>query len=640
MSDGQAAVRYNDEVPTLPASDGERAARRAVARATRRMRYRAALRRLSAVLPLPLGYACLALATLKLFGPRPGWERVVIIGGVITGAAALLLTLLALVRKPPRWASALALDEHHGLFDRVTSALSLLESKETQEPLARAAIDDGLAVAKRLNPRKAVPLQIPREFLVSAALLATLGGIVALELQSERVLPEPPSFEPLVLSNDDLELFSEAAKQLGDRSQDPEAAAAVRKFNAFIEDIAAKRLDRAAAFERLGELEAELAESAELDREARELGLEGLSRELQKSPLSKPAAAALEQKRLADAQQALKQLAERLQDKRRPPSRAELDRLRGAIESASKASSERLSALENRRRELQEEKKSLLNRKKESGKSDAEAAKLEENKRKLERLERDQARAEKAAKELSELDRELAKAAEDLRRQNPDAAEDIRRTAEELSKIEKNELSEQEKRKLLQRLREMKELMRQQGKADSERQRQMRRFGRKARGGQGEEGDQQQGQGRGSGKAGRTTQVEVVPVPRLTQRTTPGGGGEARSEGQAGGDKPGGKGDGAGKSAGKGHDANIAGDPTELKGETQAVSAAAVDTGEGSASAEVIHGAAEGGFVGKPYKDIYVDYQSVAEQSLEHDQIPPGYRFYVRRYFQLIRPRE
>ncbi|MGC4091805.1 MAG: hypothetical protein QM756_28760 [Polyangiaceae bacterium] len=97
---------------------------------------------------------------------------------------------------------------------------------------------------------------------------------------------------------------------------------------------------------------------------------------------------------------------------------------------------------------------------------------------------------------------------------------------------------------------------------------------------------------------------------------------------------------GSGPQAGKGHDENLAGDATKPQGETHDVSAAAVDTGQGSASAEVIHGAAERGFVGKAYRDIYVDYQTVAEQALEHDQIPPGYRFYVRRYFQLIRPRE
>jgi len=62
--------------------------------------------------------------------------------------------------------------------------------------------------------------------------------------------------------------------------------------------------------------------------------------------------------------------------------------------------------------------------------------------------------------------------------------------------------------------------------------------------------------------------------------------------------------------------------------------------GEGTASAEVIYGAAERGFTGKGYKDVFTEYQSVAEQVLDKDEIPPGYRFYVRRYFQLIRPRE
>ena len=82
------------------------------------------------------------------------------------------------------------------------------------------------------------------------------------------------------------------------------------------------------------------------------------------------------------------------------------------------------------------------------------------------------------------------------------------------------------------------------------------------------------------------------------------------------------------------------GEATSAKGETHDVSAAGIDTGQGAASAEVIHGAAERGFVGKEYRDVYREYETVAEQSLEHDQIPPGYRFYVRRYFQLIRPRE
>ena len=63
------------------------------------------------------------------------------------------------------------------------------------------------------------------------------------------------------------------------------------------------------------------------------------------------------------------------------------------------------------------------------------------------------------------------------------------------------------------------------------------------------------------------------------------------------------------------------------------MTAAGVDTGEGSASSEVIYGAAERGFVGKGYKKVYTDYRAVAEQVIDQDEIPPGYRFYVQRYF-------
>jgi hypothetical protein len=49
---------------------------------------------------------------------------------------------------------------------------------------------------------------------------------------------------------------------------------------------------------------------------------------------------------------------------------------------------------------------------------------------------------------------------------------------------------------------------------------------------------------------------------------------------------------------------------------------------------------AERGFVGKGYQRVFTDYETVAEQVMDKDEIPPGYRFYVRRYFQLIRPRD
>ena len=64
------------------------------------------------------------------------------------------------------------------------------------------------------------------------------------------------------------------------------------------------------------------------------------------------------------------------------------------------------------------------------------------------------------------------------------------------------------------------------------------------------------------------------------------------------------------------------------------------DTGQGGSRSEVILGAAERGFANKGYTKVYREYHTVAEESLNKDEIPGGYRFYVRRYFDLIRPRD
>ncbi len=53
----------------------------------------------------------------------------------------------------------------------------------------------------------------------------------------------------------------------------------------------------------------------------------------------------------------------------------------------------------------------------------------------------------------------------------------------------------------------------------------------------------------------------------------------------------------------------------------------------------MIRTAAQRGFAAREYRDVYADYAGHAEEVIERDRVPPGYRFYVQRYFQLIRPR-
>ncbi len=91
---------------------------------------------------------------------------------------------------------------------------------------------------------------------------------------------------------------------------------------------------------------------------------------------------------------------------------------------------------------------------------------------------------------------------------------------------------------------------------------------------------------------------------------------------------------------GTGHDNNVQGGATNTNMGTEDTQVAGNDTGQGGSRSEVIRGAAERGFASRGYQNVYREYHTVAEEALNKDDIPGGYRFYVRRYFQLIRPRE
>jgi hypothetical protein len=109
-----------------------------------------------------------------------------------------------------------------------------------------------------------------------------------------------------------------------------------------------------------------------------------------------------------------------------------------------------------------------------------------------------------------------------------------------------------------------------------------------------------------------------------------------------GGDQPGGQGEGEGHPGrwGEGHDPHMQGKATNPKMGTQDTEVQGSDSAQGGTRSQVIQGAAERGFASRRYQKVYTEYHQVAEESLAKDDIPGGYRFYVKRYFQLIRPRE
>ena len=620
--------------------------RRAAAWAGVRLRARDAVARAFAWLPLVLVYSVVVLTAIKVGHLGPDTQEWMIYGGLVPVLALLVGVARAWLRRRPAFSGALALDRHHGLKDRITNTLTFAAIPEAERsPMMRAAIAEALRSVGRVSPARAAPFRLPRELPIVLFLAGGLVAIGLLEVRTRRTVPPPPAVQPLVLSPDDVELFHELADELAEKSEDPESQAAVRRFNQLLEDIADRRLDRREVFRRLEELERELVDGAESDKDALDDGLKSLAKELEKSDLSRPIAKAFEERRLEDAEQALKKLADRLKNKGDPPSKADLERLRKALDQASQQSEKREQRLAEERERLEKDQKRLLDKKKKDGKlSKNEQQRFDKNERELKRLDRKSNKARQTRQKMSKLDRELAEAARQLMQEMGKSAENLESAAEDVNRMAQREMSRKEKEELLRRLREMRELMRQQGKGGQEQMERLMKFSRKARGER--DGEGQQGQGSPGKPVLRPGSGDgPIPMPGGAGKQSGQGllnkgqgSGQAQGQGQKG-DQPGGA-ERGGQEAGVGHDPNLAGDANELKGATQDVTAVAVDSGEGEASSEVIMGAAERGFTGRGYRKVYVDYQQVAEDVVNQDEIPPGYRFYVRRYFQLIRPRD
>ncbi len=637
-------------------------------RAALRMRLARALGALPSALTLAFSAGIAVLAGRKI-APEHVPERATWLFLGVAALGVLVVVLVALLRRLPPKAGALALDRHHRLDGRLTNALAFAElAAGERTPLMELAIGDACTSAKEgLSATAAVRLPIPGELGVSALVAAGLLGVSLLEVRTWEPYEVPGGTETarsLELADDDLALFRDSLKDLEEQNKDPVVKAAIVELNRLLEDIAEKRMSREEAIRKLRELEDRLTKGSEEERKALEQALKQMANELQQSELAQPTSEALKKKDLGRARESLKSLAKSLKSKNKPD-KGQLERLRRALDRASKANEETVARLKEKRAELE---KSLLAKKQEAkpaAKKDEEREKslLRKKERELERLGRELENRQKAARRLSRLDRQLGKAAADLLRDLGMSAEELEDLAEELNRLEQEELSEKEKDELRQRMEELRELIRQQGQGGKKLQQRLKRFMQRAGGkgqgggkkkkrgqgkgdqGEGSEGDdgdlrpgqgndgEGEGEGEGNGglRLGQGGKRIPIEIP---------GGGSGEGEGEGAGQEPGGEGKGeGGKSWGKGT-AEKLGQSSSIDGKTVDVRAEGLDDKGGPTNAEVILGAADRGFAGKPYKKVFKQYRTVAEEQIDKEKIPDGMRFYVRRYFQLIRPRE
>ncbi len=639
--------------------------RRLSRQAERRIRLDRTLRVGAKALCVALVVAIAAVAARKV-GVLPDRAAFGALG--LAGLGALLAAGVAWAWSVPQRAGARRLDRFHALHDSFANALAFAEVA-SRTPFMDAAMEDAVAQVPNARPRLAVPIVWPREAAIAAALAASLGGVSLIEVHAQAPVAHAKTIDPVEMAPDDLDDVKDFLKQIQQKDTSDETKAAIDEFNRLVDDIASHRLDRTEAFRRMEALQEKLLDGTAAEHKALQQALESMGEELKKAELTRPTGQAISDAKLDKARDALHELSEKVRtaSKGAPIDKAQLDSMREAIKKAAEQAEKRAEDIAQRRQELADD---ILKRKEKMGDggTDEERSLLEKKQRELERLDRQSDEQKSAGRQLDRLDRELQQAAEDLMKDLGASADDLDQGAEDLNRMDEQQASQEEKEQLRQKLQELRELLRQQGQGGKAQVVRLKRFGQMARGqsgsgqsgqsgqsgdgqdsqGQSQNGQGQQGgngqQGQGQGQQGQNGQGSGSQGGQGGETWIVGPNGEkvlmlSRGQGSSG------EGGGEGQSDstghwGTGHDPKLQGQATNPKMGTQDTQVQGSDSGQGGSRSQVIQGASERGFASKGYKKVYTEYHQVAEESAAKDEIPGGYRFYVKRYFQLIRPRD
>lgn len=367
------------------------------------------------------------------------------------------------------------------------------------------------------------------------------------------------------------------------------------------------------------------------DQVAKELAETG--KELAKNELTKELGKALEKNALDQARQELEKLADQLEQKQLSPK--EQEKLAKTLEQVAKRFEERQKEQERstqqQRQELEEQLRLLEKQQREAkterDQKDAEL-RLQKKKEELARLEKKERERQQSAQReaVKRLHKDMEQAAERLQQQDQEqqeqqeqASRDLKDAARETGRVEKEQRKQAAQKRVATQMEDLKEAMRrakQKGQKGPQnpfgKERKQSDFAARARGQQGNRsawrpGQAQKGQGQGQGQQGQ---------------------GQQGQQGQ----QPG------GDTWGTGHDDNLAGDPTGKSGLTKDEDLQGIQ-GKGPSRRETILAAAQKGFASAKYQEIYTDYKRIVEEVMRSEKVPSSYKYYVKRYFNQIKPK-
>ena len=554
-----------------------------------------------------------------------------------------------------------AIDSAGALDGRVRAADEFMGlAPRERTPFVLAALRDAAARARDVRPAQAVPLRRPRA-AVPALLSLLVCALISVRPAAPAPRPTPvargvPERPLRLLASDELTARSESARSLAARTTSTDLLRQLADYLALLARLEAGTVPQETALQQALALESSLRSASEQPRAERradadrresasaEVDLRQLATELARA--RPELAGALQSGAFTEAARLLRALAEQTADGALEATQRA--RLLAALQKARERERERVA--EQQREQALE--RSLLQNAREPSEPSL-LKRHNEQQRELDTLRRKQATRPKRV--LERLQRELARLGNALADDDATEAQDaLERAADALDQHGRAQHDQATRDELARELAQLREELQQRalaegserelpqpgqsrrerpegrtsqhagGDPDARRERQLR-FDLEARGQGGaalDGGGAALDGGSGSrlargGQGGAPSQLLLIDEPVrsvVVAREVPAESGSAE------------------------HDARELDAPTRRGGRYEDRSLHGASAA-GPSRSQVIRSAAHGGFASAPYRKVYADYRAHEEAVLEHEGVPAGYRYHVRRYFELVRPR-
>jgi hypothetical protein len=667
-------------------------------RVRRRLRVLAAVQGAVAAAGLALiAMACL-FAALRLRGGSiggPALRGSVAMLLALCGAGA----GLAALRRIPLERCARIIDQALGGGDRALSALSF-QAVAAPTPFMAAAVADAIRRSALVAPAALAPFRRPAGAfaLEAGVLLVALAGLIPLPARGSRTpprpvtSPSPPSPDAARVRLDPSALEPERdeaaqAQRAAAALEDQRLAELARELGATVDELG---LGRGEALDRLADLQRR-SEAAAVEAERLQRSLESAGKTLQAATATRAAGKALRAQDPAATEKTMSELAAQAAGasaRARNAIAGALDRAgeQALFAGASPTESESAAARSETARATAGGKTASQNQDQATRQAMAQedsdrSSDQSQPQRQGERPEPDQQRrlarehqpappispaagaaGSNGPRRLQRLDENLKDAAAACRADSEACRRQLDQQAHELPRMEQQARSAEARRRLSQAVRQLRERLRRgdAGEKDGARRSAERRFMRAARG-EGADGKETETEGDPGGADPASEDAEVSeqqdlggasPARAEEEGTPPGSGGGASAQsgppaaasGPGGDQSKGAPGDGQGdpgRSPGEGIGNQAGGDPLGQRGALGArgrAREARLGGAAGPSRSEIIQAAARRGFAHTPYRDVFAAYRAAVEESLDGGDVPPGERYIVRRYFQLIRP--